>query len=57
MTDILYHPKGSMCINCGNWMKDCHKLDFQSMRPLDKYEADGKQYIEVKCNNYKNETK
>ena len=57
MTDILYHPKGSMCINCGNWMKDCHKLDFQSMRPLDKYQADGKQYIEVKCNNYKNETK
>jgi len=30
-----YQPKGSMCINCQAWSKDCSGLDFAGMKQIE----------------------
>lgn len=54
MTDI-YHPKGSMCINCQNRMRHCEFLDFHSMPViLEKYTENGigDRFLAVKCTEF-----
>jgi len=33
--NILYQPKGGMCVSCENIKNDCSKLDFASMRVIE----------------------
>lgn len=54
MTDI-YHPKGSMCINCQNIMRHCEFLYFDAMPViLEKYTEDGLRdsFFAVKCTEF-----
>lgn len=45
---MIYIPKGGMCANCKNFMKDCSKLEFSTMPVI----AKDKEVIVVKCSEY-----
>lgn len=39
MMEIVYQPKGSMCLSCKKFNDDCSKLDFSSMRQIERQDA------------------
>lgn len=46
--DVLYHPKGGMCINCAKLTHDCSKLPFGQMTVIRK----SNRSVIVKCSEY-----
>ena len=52
MTETIptHIPKGSMCVNCINSMRDCMFLDFTKMRVFKMYDDGVKQVI---CSDHK----
>lgn len=50
----VYHPKGSMCANCQNRLKDCTDLNFNEMRVIKQYKSKEGQinFQVVKCEEF-----
>jgi hypothetical protein len=49
--NILYTPKGSMCMACVHRQRDCSGLDFAKMQAMDKMRSG---QVIVSCNEFEN---
>ena len=54
---MTHHPKGSMCMYCGNYDRDkCANLPFDTMPVIDRYHNGQQLILVVKCVEYKRES-
>ena len=51
MNTKIYHPKGSMCMNCTKANEDCTNLNFKEMPVIKQYSKENENIVfkVVKC--------